>query len=63
MDIVKLQETCESCKWPHSWYGNKRTGHCDYLEAQIGQDVPITRFHRCKNYLRDTAKFKEMQAV
>lgn len=61
MDIIKLQETCESCRHAHSWNGNKRTGTCDWLEAQTGQEAPITRFHRCKNYLQDTEKFKEMQ--
>lgn len=60
MDIIKLQETCESCKHPHTFSRNKREGDCDWLHVQTGQEAVISRSTRCKNYLRDTEKWNEM---
>lgn len=60
--IMAIVSCCENCAREHSFPKNKRYGTCTFLEKNGAkeQDVHISRFGHCKNYVTDTEKKTKM---
>jgi len=70
LNIVELCECCYNCQRDHVFTKNNTFGRCKYLENRLPVDVEekdrmvdISKFHRCRHYLKDVDKYTVMDLI
>jgi hypothetical protein len=70
LDVVELCECCYNCMREHTFTKNNTFGRCTYLENRLPADiavkdrmVDISKFHKCRHYLKDADKYTVMDLI
>lgn len=66
IDSIELCECCNNCNREHHFTKNNTFGTCLFMSNKISVGilekivVDISKFNKCRYYLRDEAKYAEM---